>query len=892
MTRIPYNVRRTLGTMAAGLVATLALTLGGCSGEVNDGLPTGVTCTSCHGSEFNAAPPVAVNGEETTGYVGVGAHQAHLSDGTIRKSVGCGACHVVPLTITQDGHIDALPAEVHWGVLSRIGAAEPAWDRDAETCSSTYCHGATLSGGKYTAPVWTDVQDGPLACDACHGSPPPTPHPQVAACAGCHPETVTESGLIDVEGGRHIDGVLQVVGTGCSGCHGSEENPAPPTGLNGSSDTADIAVGAHQSHLHDSAVRKAIACSECHRVPGTVDQEGHLGDLPAELTFGALATTDGAAPAWNRNAATCSSTYCHGGTISGGAATEPVWTTVDGSQAACDSCHGSPPPAPHPAVADCGLCHPGTLTADGAIDVAGGQHIDGQLQVIAGGCSACHGSDTNAAPPRALDGAGTTTDPGVGAHQAHLAGGTVRAAITCEDCHPVPATLDAAGHIDGSPVEFAWGALATTDGATPGYAFEAGTCSSTYCHGGTLTGGVHTAPTWTLVDGSQLSCASCHGFPPPAPHPQNPNCQGCHPGTLLPSGEIDLAAGQHINGAVDIAESCVACHGGDAGPAPPVALDGSSDVGALGVGAHQAHLQGGDLRAGIACGECHPPVTSVAAHIDDFVADLAWGTLATTGPVTPAWDRGAATCSSVYCHGTTLAGGSLTAPVWTDDSGAAATCGACHGAPPPEPHPQLTNCRTCHPGTLLESGDIDVAGGLHIDGEVEIATSCTACHGSDAGPAPPAALDGSTDTDSLGVGAHQAHLQGGTVRSGIACTECHTVPATVDAAGHLDGAPADLTWGELATDEGVQPEWDREAATCSTTYCHGATLSGGTHKTPVWTEDGPAVTSCASCHGFPPLAPHPQSFECRTCHPDTIQADGGIDIEGGFHINGEIDSPF
>ena len=133
------HLTMTKGPLARTLTRVLlaALALSGCSGEVNDGALTNVTCTSCHGSEFNAAPPVAINGEETTDAIGVGAHQSHLNDGTLRKSVGCGACHVVPLTITADGHIDPLPAELHWGILARLGAAEPAWDRDAATCSST-----------------------------------------------------------------------------------------------------------------------------------------------------------------------------------------------------------------------------------------------------------------------------------------------------------------------------------------------------------------------------------------------------------------------------------------------------------------------------------------------------------------------------------------------------------------------------------------------------------------------------------------------------------------------------------------------------------------------------------------------------------------------------------
>ena len=44
-----------------------------------------------------------------------------------------------------------------------------------------------------------------------------------------------------------------------------------------------------------------------------------------------------------------------------------------------------------------------------------------------------------------------------------------------------------------------------------------GTCASTYCHGSTQLGGAHKVPVWTQVDGTQKTCGSCHGDPPPAP---------------------------------------------------------------------------------------------------------------------------------------------------------------------------------------------------------------------------------------------------------------------------------------------------------------------------------------------------------------------------------------
>ena len=54
--------------------------------------------------------------------------------------------------------------------------------------------------------------------------------------------------------------------------------------------------------------------------------------LPAELTWGALASTDGATGGWNTT--TCTDSYCHGATLQDGGFA-PTWTDTDGSEDAC-----------------------------------------------------------------------------------------------------------------------------------------------------------------------------------------------------------------------------------------------------------------------------------------------------------------------------------------------------------------------------------------------------------------------------------------------------------------------------------------------------------------------------------------------------------------------------
>ncbi len=397
--------------------------------------------------------------------------------------------------------------------------------------------------------MWTTVDDTQAACGTCHGVPPPPPHTSVTACGNCHP---TASGIgVIVDPSRHVDGVVDVEfgpDATCASCHGTAPlAPSPPPALDGSTDTADRGVGAHATHLGGSGEALAVACEECHIVPTELLDAGHFdSSLPAEVTFpdDGLARGDGATPAYDADALSCSGAYCHGGTLGGGTLTEPTWTTVDGTQTTCGTCHGLPPPPPHPPLATCGDCHP-----TDAPDV----HVNGTVDLEfddALACNACHGTDAaEPAPPPAVDGSTATSVPGVGAHAAHL---EAPVPIPCADCHEAPASVSAPSHIDGempAEVPFPAGSLARNDGAVPAYDAATATCSGVYCHGATLSGGTTTAPAWTTVDGSQAACGTCHGTPPPGPHPLVTECLMCHPTATGPGVIVDPLL--HVNGVID-----------------------------------------------------------------------------------------------------------------------------------------------------------------------------------------------------------------------------------------------------------------------------------------------------------------------------------------------------
>ena len=449
-----------------------------------------LTCTSCHGGTDNltGAPPVDTLGRIDTSLASVGAHTSHVEVGPVAGAFDCGECHVKPTAIDSPGHLNGT-VEVVFGALAGTGVASPVWNFGASppTCSSVYCHGATLGGGTGTilTPAWTVVDGSQASCGKCHGLPPPAHVPLAAGstnatCSACHDQTVLPSGSIDVPGGKHVNGLPEVIadlphpagwltpasldfhaiqvnsrgpaycqtchafqppaqvttvvcstchnGTlasnlaTCTGCHGGTDSTtgAPPRATWGNQADA-VRVGAHTSHLAGThALSNPVACGECHVVPADAFSAGHVDQPTATLTWGALATTGGASPTWTRGSATCAASYCHGSTLPTGTGTfnrTPVWTTVDGSQITCGtSCHGSPPPTGTTIGVD--PAHVWHVTA------AAGPHQ---------ACTVCHANIPNAAGTAIVTPA-LHVNGAVNAYQANTTTPVVNG-WACNNCH-------------------------------------------------------------------------------------------------------------------------------------------------------------------------------------------------------------------------------------------------------------------------------------------------------------------------------------------------------------------------------------------------------------------------------------------------------------------------
>jgi len=254
------------------------------------------TCTACHGGAANAtgAPPAALwgfagdpaRGGGTADAVRVGAHTAHVTAGTYGPAFGCETCHVTPASLLAPGHVDPVAAgadpvaSLTFGGLAVNGGPAPAWDRGAASCSSTYCHGATLPGGAIRDPVWTGA--GQVFCGSCHGVPPPTPHVPVdtsrgfGSCNPCHGHTVDGAGRIipSAEGGTHLNGLLEASGhdaswmdrasagfhafaanrglDNCKACHGAQLDGGP------------VGVGCAECHKSGGPGNDFASCTACH----------------------------------------------------------------------------------------------------------------------------------------------------------------------------------------------------------------------------------------------------------------------------------------------------------------------------------------------------------------------------------------------------------------------------------------------------------------------------------------------------------------------------------------------------------------------------------------------------------------------------------------------------
>ncbi|HEX9049218.1 MAG TPA: hypothetical protein VF841_01675, partial [Anaeromyxobacter sp.] len=369
-----------LATAAAPTTCTVAChyPMGGAAKSITWNTPGPLDCTTCHDTATTLSP-------------------AHPTVSPTAPRSDCLACHDMSTHAIGDGTVVLVKHVAGWMDTSSSSFHAASAIRGLAACQQ--CHAADLSGG-FTG----------------------------YSCAQCH-DTIDASGA------------PVRWATNCTMCHGgtNDQTGAPPKTIWGYASDA-IRTGAHASHLAGSAIAAPFDCAVCHTKPADALAQGHIDNVAAtDVPMATVALTGIAAigvpnAAWDRAGATCA-TYCHGATLTGGSNTSPVWTTLDGSQAACGTCHGVPPPAPHPTVASdltlCAPCHSQTVSTAGAIipASAGGKHLDGIIEAQG---HPAEWMDTTSAGFHAYS-ADLGLTPCESCHGQDLSGGTAN--VACGKCH-------------------------------------------------------------------------------------------------------------------------------------------------------------------------------------------------------------------------------------------------------------------------------------------------------------------------------------------------------------------------------------------------------------------------------------------------------------------------
>ncbi|MBI5075449.1 MAG: CxxxxCH/CxxCH domain-containing protein [Nitrospirae bacterium] len=660
------------------------------------------------------------------------------------------------------------------------------------TCATVYCHsigqrsgGAPMLAGTsdYKTPSWGGAA---TTCGSCHASPMTsgshTQHLSVAGynCATCH--TNAGSGTI-----KHADGSIdtefnaaQAGGAGsysqagapgngygtcstvfchgtispqwgtdltgidtCTKCHGTptigvapDYAKAPPADTAGNTLATGSVVGAHQTHLRAlSNIANPVACNECHKVPATVTEAGHIDSaLPAELTFGSLAKTGSISPVYS--AGQCSTTYCHGGAMpkgtSDGANRTPSWNDTSYLTGDplhdCAQCHGYPPAAiaAHNGAGptSCIICHDHVNSAGtGFVDVT--KHINGTMDGGADNCSDCH-TNANlslthqkhvdvttilAGKKLSLNNYGEVWFYGV----SYVSGNPK---FGCGYCHPSTVATHMNGiknlNFDAYDVA-ASGTVKAKNAAPEAYTQNTGVsviCSSIYCHSNGYddgTGyGYQTTPDWYGGAFSGDKCANCHGNSPNSGGKPgslshyNPNYMGMgvvgghfvgihyknvFTGTTGLSKDASLRQNAHGTDATSTTINCQTCHnstvstvGNDLNTVCS-SCHTSPSKGTMSIDALSTTHINGTPDVGFAAGtinskaQIRDDITSVTELNNSWLRNNGYkgGITSSDGSKTAAsYNPGSKSCSSVACHnGNSVTWGAINI-----------TCNSCHTSLP------------------------------------------------------------------------------------------------------------------------------------------------------------------------------------------------------------------
>jgi predicted CxxxxCH...CXXCH cytochrome family protein len=482
--------------------------------------------------------------------------------------------------------------------------------REAKVC--TTCHSHNSNNGSFSG-----------ACTACHGYPP-----LKGSLGGPAGLALPATGATTASPGGH-ETHAKKHWMACATCHAGSADKAMPSA------TVDIGFTLNGTNF-----------------PGFAGSTGGGVFNATPLNSGySWSMAAGTTLAGGNNVISCN-VYCHGSTLSGGTISAPVWTTTDGSQKACGTCH---------AVTAAGLSGRGSHLRHAGSG-------SGQLGLA---CAACHGSHDN---NDHVNGSVTWDLSGLaggGWYRGSVAGGTGRIAPSS----------------------------------------DYGQCSNLYCHsnGTTLQPGFNVPRVPALWGGAALGCNGCHdGL---ATGPAYPNtslkanshdvhvvangygCNLCHYDTTT-TGTSITSPGNHVNRVYNIAPDPSAGISYVPSPGSPTTPSSCSAI-----SCHGGNSATWGVKA--RCQDCH---LTAAADRDDFAGTF-WnnGVMATVNQT--AWTTSGHGRTTVYpsgnsaavfstdnaceyCHDRTIAHKTATNPFRLKNFahptwGKNGVCLSCHGAGSP-----------------------------------------------------------------------------------------------------------------------------------------------------------------------------------------------------------------
>ncbi|MBI1922305.1 MAG: CxxxxCH/CxxCH domain-containing protein [Geobacter sp.] len=672
----------------------------------------GITCASCHGGN-------RTYGNKISTY----AHLGHVNyTSVVGKYIDCKECHAATAAsdtaiFTKSVHVNRStnvkfdnslnkdtdsPTYNAGSTTGARGYSKAVGNAGASnTCLNVYCHStgnliaafgnlSSASGQKYRTITWnTSWGAGSAKCVNCHGNGVDKSHPVYnsgpsgSATANSHVKHVDGSGIYC--NACHID-TVSIIGTTpdkvvtSTGKHLNRvENVRFKLAYGGY--TGNYITGSKQcssTYCHGSAPSPAwgsasLACNQCHEASNVLPS-GHTIHWASASLPSKFVNMSGNVSSGSTYRFTCSS--CHGspnehtdGPVTNGVSAADIFfgVTSAGRGSNANYAYNTSPGRPGTGVQD----SKGYWYTASTAGVCNNTycHSNGQGANGASGSLVWTSTQSSgAARCGVCHDNGSTPASLSGKHAAHLtAGGALGAKYGCVDCHSKTVSNDttianAAAHVN--KMRDYSGARGIKTGYVP-----ASNCNS-YCHSNGKGTAVNPG-SWTT--GAAIGCAGCHGV------------GGDGFGTPLPAVSPNSHA-KHVGAQTD----CVKCH------QKTVAADGSANL-----------LAGTTLHT-------------------NRTLDVNFKVLNSFTNVSGAYNSGARTCSTTYCHGAaaTAAWGTAGATDCQSCHAARTDSGAANGA-----HWNTNSAHKLHMNSTLT---VLPTSFTNMSGNVSTATqyrfTCASCH--------------------------------------------------------------------------------------------------------------------------------------------------------------------